>query len=45
MNLVYDELECIECVKQPHYIVTDSTNPQEGCFFLCRDCKEELYNG
>tara|TARA_Y100000296_G_scaffold11073_1_gene12740 strand:- start:146 stop:277 length:132 start_codon:yes stop_codon:yes gene_type:complete len=43
MKLVYDELECIECGKQPHYIVTDSTNLSEPAFFLCKACKKELY--
>jgi hypothetical protein len=41
MKLEYDELECIECGKQPHYIVT--TN--EDAFFLCKACKKELYDG
>jgi len=44
MKLEFDELECIECVKQPHYIVMDSTNLSEGAFFLCKDCKKELYD-
>jgi hypothetical protein len=43
MILVYDELECIECVGDPHYIVTDSTNLSEPAFFLCKACKKELY--